>query len=154
MGQHVDQEHQTTAQWHLSYAANEGIIRSTVTGRVTIHAALKMVSEALLRAAEVGADRFFVDYSGAAISVSTIEIYDLPMKLMALGAGHSIKVAVLPPRDAKAADDFRFFEARMANNALQLRLFSQMEEAISWLNGGRASATSAPRATPEGLTAP
>jgi hypothetical protein len=83
--------------------------------------------------AEHGSHRFLADCSSMQVSGSLIDVLAFVERLSSMGMEAIEKEAIVLPRDEDAADRITFFETACRNRGLNVRLFSERDEALAWL---------------------
>jgi hypothetical protein len=78
-----------------------------------------------------GCKRILVDVREGQLDFSTTDIYKLSEMLDNGGLDRSWKRAVIA---SKQFEDFQFYETVMINRGYQLKIFSDPDEAMKWLN--------------------
>jgi hypothetical protein len=119
----------------VSYNSDLRIIEVKFQGTVTLHEVEEAFPEAVRLAREQNCFLSLSDLRDAAITLSTVELYDLPQKLSALFASsgisdHEIKRALVAEKDL---DDYRFFETVTVNRGQRNKIFRDTDEARRWL---------------------
>ncbi len=120
----------------ITYDPITKIIRIKVTGNILLDEIKQIYIEAIQNAKEEEAFLFLSDYRQAQISLSAVEIYELPRTFVdiAKSAGYNpyhLKRAILP---SGKPEDFRFFETVSINSGQSFaKLFQEVDEAIGWL---------------------
>lgn len=96
--------------------------------------ALRSFCSQLIRTAQgQGAMQVLIDHRGMIPNVSEGEIYQMPLMADALGARRNVRTALLIDPDNPHRDDFEFYETVASNNGQILRLFTDLQQAETWL---------------------
>jgi hypothetical protein len=93
----------------------------------------QIAGEALAVAASHGVRQFLVDNREMEPQLSTLEVHELPDMLEHMGLGRRDRAAVVYTKSAPKAEDFRFFETTAINRGFSIRLFTDLDQAITWL---------------------
>jgi hypothetical protein len=76
--------------------------------------------------------RCLLDHSQAeGITLSTLNIYELPQRYKELNIPYSFRMAVIVPE--KMREDLSFFETMCRNNGYSVSVFFDQESALNWL---------------------
>jgi hypothetical protein len=122
-------------EWQISFLEAEQVVVIETSGEVDTEASLGMVSDGLAAAKQRDWRRVLVDHRGiSGLNVSTVDVYERPGKLRALGVGPNFRVAeVVPDTHVR---DFAFLETVARNRGVHLVVFSDREAALRWLVQG------------------
>jgi hypothetical protein len=106
-----------------------------VTGIRTLETVLAAGKEVILACDEQGYNRVLVDVQEMTGELTTFEVYDLGTgDLKEFRRPGQLKMAILDLEENRSR--FRFFETVFHNRGYNLRIFSNMDEAIKWLREG------------------
>jgi hypothetical protein len=83
--------------------------------------------------AEMLTSRYLVDCRDVSTPGSAFDILAVAELLSSIPPGVIEREAVLLPRDAAAAEDFKFFETACRNRGLDVRVFHDRGEALAWV---------------------
>lgn len=120
--------------WQMRYDENEQIIFIETNGVLEITSANYMRAEGAALIKEHKCMRLLLDHSGIVRdALSTMDIYDLPRRYEEMGLTRQIKMALVIPREF--VENLRFYETVCRNNGYSVQLFSDRNEALSWLKG-------------------
>lgn len=122
-------------EWLIEYRQDLGIISTIVSGTVTLDGIVLVSAKLLELAAQNGVCRYFSDYRNVSLTISVLEIHNLPQTLRSLGMSNNDKVAILYSPDSQDASNFTFFDTRCFNTRLNVKVFSDSETAYTWLLG-------------------
>lgn len=119
---HIDQEN------HL--------VKITASGELALKDGEKIITTARTTAAEHRFNLLY-DIRQATTNVSYADWYNLARQLDVYNRPETrrIKAAVLISQDDKSLDSYKFYEIVTENVGLQLRFFTNEEEACKWVNG-------------------
>jgi hypothetical protein len=112
------------------------VIESKFQGQLTFAEVKGFISEASLVAKEHGCLLFLSDYREAALSLSTMEIYEVPKIMkdtfasLGINANH-LKRAVVVANDL---DDYLFYETVTVNSGQNAQVFYDIDKAKNWLS--------------------
>jgi len=93
----------------------------------------KMSETALALGRKNGSHRFLVDHQQLEHGLSILQVDDLPKTLKQIGVAPEDKVAVVFDPASPMSDTFKFFRDASFLESLQLRIFSDKDEATAWL---------------------
>ncbi len=110
-----------------------GHVTGTVSGRSDVRG---MLDEILPVAAQHSCTRFLFDLREAKITAGTTEVFNTGADLTALGFDRSKKAAIVYSQDDS---EHRFLETVATNRGHGLRIFKDVNQAISWLTGDEPS---------------
>ena len=123
--------------YSLNYNAGLGIIELTLQGEYTLQGVCDGTRDALRMGVEKGTDLYLRDYRQAKVRVGTVDIQQLPEALNEIYTEYGVDI-----HTAKRAfvvddmkDDFLFFETVAVNRGQLVRVFTDIDEARSWLLG-------------------
>jgi hypothetical protein len=124
--------------WKIDVLDAAKVVRITTAGTHESADIDRMTLEALEVAKKNGFDRYLVDDRAMVPKFRTLEIYNLPKRLLELGLTRDSRVAVVMAGDNPKREDFHFFQDRIVTfGGLDLRIFVDSEEiALAWLCGG------------------
>lgn len=122
-----------TMQWRFEWMPGPRIACARTSGPVTYDGILAMVAEGMAFAQRHGARRILVDHSASEPGASTLEIYQLPPATESRGLTRDFRLAIVPPNAQDSAADFAFYENRAQNAGFRHRVFSKLNDAITWL---------------------
>lgn len=90
-------------------------------------------SEALDAAAAANLRKFLADVRSAHLGLSVMELYELPALLSSLGFHRTHQLAVVHIPGSTHAEDLHFLETVFCNLGYTARLFTEMEDALAWI---------------------
>jgi len=119
----------------IEYNPETGIVEIKFQGIVTLNEMKEFLSETKSILVEKGSFLILSDFLEAKLSLSTIEIYNLPKtvsdEIAPLDISvHKLKRAVVI---SKGSEDFAFGETVMSNRGQNLKIFHNGDEAKAWL---------------------
>ena len=120
----------------IKYNSETQIVELKFHGNIFLNEIQEIYSHALQTAKDNDTFLFLSDYSDAELSLSTVDIFNLPKLFaeIAVEIGFSpykLKRAVVP---TQKLDDFSFFETVSFNRGQSLaKIFQDVEEAEKWL---------------------
>jgi hypothetical protein len=125
-------------EWQIAYLKSAEVICATTRGNMTMPDLQRLALAVLDEARHHGVRRFLVDHRAMTPQMTTFEIYEVPSVLTRLGFQHTDRVAFLYSADSPNREDFLFYETRAFNQGFDHRMFTDLNEALSWLRGCRA----------------
>lgn len=118
----------------LEYNRTLGIVELVFSGSHTQAESRESAAKAIALGKEHGDAHALVDATETELSVSILDLLDLPDRhYVEHDMSRRIKVAVLPPKNPGAKEDAWFFENTCRNRGWQVSLFANREDAIEWL---------------------
>ena len=120
----------------VSYDMTAGIVAITYRGQVTLAAIIEGASEAAVVMKRKNCFRVLIDARESDLTLSTLEIYNLPRELSArlteLGVNiHRIRRALVVTKDI---NDHLFIETTTKNVEQNTCVFLELDEAKQWLS--------------------
>ena len=117
----------------VRFAEEAGVVEMVFVGA----ASPQEIDVAMTKAGAVGAEhlsnRYLVDCRQTAAGGTAFDVLALAEFLSSVPRGVIEREAVLLPADAAAAEQLEFFETACRNRGLDVRVFSERDEALSWL---------------------
>jgi len=122
-------------EWKIDYIEEDAIITIKTSGPATWEGNRKMTEEAISLGGKNKTSKFLVDHRNLKPGLSVLQVDDLPLMLKEVGVTGEDKMAILfdPSGQAQMIDSFSFFRDSAILKSLQVRLFTNSEEAITWL---------------------
>jgi hypothetical protein len=117
--------------WEHKFLADLEILSVDVTGRVDRDLWEQQVSDSVREAVTASCFKFLVDYRRAEMKLHLIDLYERPAVYMESGMPRWARIALMLP---SAGRDPEFIETVTANHGYSVRVFTDTEEAIGWLN--------------------
>jgi hypothetical protein len=119
----------------VTYNPDPGVIHTIAQGKLTLSEAKEIITEIAQLAIEKNCFLCLSDYRQVTMEMTTLQIHDLPKILSTIVASLGLRPsqfrrAIIAEKDSK---DYLFFETVTLNNAQQVRLFQDVEEAKKWL---------------------
>jgi hypothetical protein len=74
--------------------------------------------------------RFLIDHREVKLSMSTVDLFYLPMVASNIGEPHSSRIAIVY---STHEDDYRFIENVGRNQGFNVKVFRNMDEGVQWL---------------------
>lgn len=123
--------------WMVQFDESLNIVRSTYSGNVTPRELQSAFIAALELAKSKGCCRFFANCQEIESGHSSVDLYFLISQYAPNGLNHSMKEAVLLPKNQHAAKDILFYETACLNRGFNVRAFADTDKAINWLTAGQ-----------------
>lgn len=117
--------------WEHKFLTDIQVISVDVTGRVDRELWEQQVRESVKEAAARSCFRFLVDYRLAEMRLHLIDLYERPAVYGEAGMPRWARIALMLP---SAGKDPEFIETVTANHGYSVKVFTDTEEAITWLN--------------------
>ena len=119
-----------------TYNSETHVIETKVQGNLILAEAKEIISKIVHVAKENSCFLCLSDYREAEISLSTVEIYDVPKIISDISASQGLRAAdfkraIVVKKDLK---NFRFFETVTLNSGQNAKLFQDIDEAKKWLS--------------------
>lgn len=112
-----------------------GIIQCIYTGKVTGKDFRDSAAEALMLAKQNNTKLFLIDESKWEGGTSTLDLHELPSVFETLGFNRSSRGAlILPQSGTEQLMDSRFFATVCSLKGWTIKLFTDRQEGINWLN--------------------
>ncbi|MGA2171638.1 MAG: hypothetical protein ABSG82_01315 [Sedimentisphaerales bacterium] len=120
-------------EWKIDYLEQDGIVRMKTSGPATFDHNKKMSEEALALAHKNGSNRFLVDHRDLEHGLSTLQVDDMPRMLKQIGVTPEDRIAIVFNPTSPISNAFQFFRNSAFIQSLQVRIFIDPDEAITWL---------------------
>ena len=117
----------------VRYLEQDGVIETVHAGGVTRRELEEALEKTGAEAARHGCRRILVDLSDQGPAAGPVDIVDAATLLAALPPGTIERQALLLPPRERGASDVEFFETACRNRSLNVRVFSDRDEALGWL---------------------
>jgi len=113
------------------------IIRVHLQGRIDSRNLKMATSKLVEKMALCNCHRFLIDHREVKLSMSTVDLFYLPMVASNIGVSHSSRIAVVY---STHESDYRFIENVGRNQGFNVKIFTDMDEGVKWLvdPGGRS----------------
>ena len=123
--------------WTIGMSDDDAIINVVTSGIMTKGHIIQMCSEAIAFGKEHRATQFLIDHRNMIpdSTVSSMDIYRLPLLLTDPKEGQGNRVAVVISSDTKEKNAFRFFERVYRTNGHPFKVFQDDMPALDWLSG-------------------
>lgn len=122
--------------WKIQLIDNPPAVTVEAIGPMKLALVKEVAVQALAEAASRDLHKFLVDDREMVPDLSTLELYQLPDVLGRMGLGKRDRAAVVYSERAPKAEDFRFFENTAINRGFDVRLFTDLNQAVDWLRSG------------------
>ena len=119
--------------WKIQLIDNPAAVAVEASGPMKLALVMEVAAQALAEAASHELHKFLVDDREMIPDLSTLELYQLPEVLERMGFGKRDRAAVLYCERSPKAEDFRFFENTAINRGFDVRLFTDLDQAVDWL---------------------
>ena len=119
----------------IEYLEKEEIGLITNTGAFTYEDFMKQTREALEVSRVKKCKKFLVDCTLMTFQSQTMPLYETTAFYDEIGAPKENKIALVVPAGAKIEADLRFYETVCVNRGWQVKIYSDRESAMHWLQG-------------------
>jgi hypothetical protein len=121
--------------YSVEYLEEPGVVETVYAGALSTVEFKEAVAATADTAAECLCTRFLSDCREleAGEESPTLDIWALAEFLAQLPPGTLEREALLLPAAAAAGEDIRFYETACRNRGLDVRVFSERDEALAWL---------------------
>ena len=123
--------------WKIELIEDPPAVAVEASGPMKLVLVKEVAAQALAQAASHDLHKFLVDDREMVPELSTMELHQLPDVLEQMGFRKHDRAAVVYCLSSPRAQDFRFFEDTALNRGFDVRLFTGMDEALSWLRSTR-----------------
>jgi hypothetical protein len=120
-------------KWEIDYIEDHGIVTVKTSGQIKWDDKIKLSEEMLAAGRQKNVNTFFVDHKEAAFGLSVLEVDRLPETFRNIGFSTKDKMAILVNPESANSNLFIFLQNVFAISSLQIRVFTDPEEAAAWL---------------------
>jgi hypothetical protein len=120
-------------KWKIDYIKDHGIVNVKTSGKMELNDKIKLSEETLAVGRKKNVNAFFVDHKETTFGLSVLEVDNLPAMFKNIGFGSEDKMAILFNIESQNSDKFQFLENVFFLDSLQVRVFTNPEEATAWL---------------------
>ena len=119
--------------WKVERDTRTGFIHSVYSGIVSKDDFMAGMDEALRLAAGKGPQKFLTEWVNATATLSTMEIFVIPSEWKSRDVNKKSYLALVVSKEKRKWEDAVFYENICRNRGWQVRVFSDRNEAIAWL---------------------
>jgi hypothetical protein len=120
--------------WTVEYLKDDNIIRTVVTGRVTLEGINRLLVERFELSKQTGTRLFLSDYRHVSLGVSVNDVHQMPKSVYESGlVGQRDKIAVVYLENSPHNHHFTFFDTMCSLSPLNCKTFVDPDVARSWL---------------------
>lgn len=119
--------------WTIDYLKKNGIVHAKMSGMITWDENKRMSEEVFSFARGKDAHRYLLEHLQFEHNLSLLQIDDLPKLLKEFGLAAEDKMAVLVNSSSPHSKELKFLEDVSRLASLQVRHFTEFEQAINWL---------------------
>ncbi len=123
-------------KWTIKHLEKDNIVCMKTAGPANWDQNKKMCEDAFSLAQKYGSHRFIVDHRKLVHGLTILQIDDMPGMLKQIGVTSRDKVAMVFDPVSPISDAVKFFRDVAFLVSLQLLLFSDKKEAMTWLKSG------------------
>ena len=122
-------------EWTIDYLKEDKIVCVKVSGRMDWEQHKKFAAEVFPFAIKNSSTRVFIDFRKMVPKLTVLQIDDLPRLLKDMGVSPEFKIATLHYETSFHTNEqeHRFLDNVVSLNSLQIRPFSDKDEAMAWL---------------------
>ncbi|MGA2070903.1 MAG: hypothetical protein ABSG97_06100 [Sedimentisphaerales bacterium] len=120
-------------EWEIDYIEDHGIVKVKTSGQMGWNDKIKLSEEMLAAGRQKNTNAFFVDQKDAAFGLSVLEVDRLPDTFRNIGFSEKDKMAILVNPESQNSNLLTFLQNVFALNSLQIRVFTDPDEATVWL---------------------
>jgi hypothetical protein len=120
-------------KWEIDYIEDHGIVKVKTSGQIGWKDKIKLSEEMLAAGRMKNVNAFLVDQKDAAFGLSVLEVDRLPDTLRNIGFSEKDKMAILFNPDSSNKELFVFLQNVFTLSSLQIRVFTDPDEATVWL---------------------
>lgn len=120
--------------WKVELDAEHGFIHTVYSGIVTKNDILASMTETLKMLSGKGPQKFLSEWIDATSTLSTTDIFTIPGEWEAAEASKGSVLALVVQKDVKSLRDAKFYENTCVNRGWRVRIFTQRNDAIKWLD--------------------
>lgn len=108
-------------------------ISAFISGEVSVERVKKLAIELIGISKQTNVTRFLVDYRNGSLASSVTEVHKLPETLLELGISANESFALVYQAGSPRAHLFNFFESLCVFRPLNIKVFTNYDEAYQWL---------------------
>jgi hypothetical protein len=120
-------------EWTIDYLEEDGIVRVKTSGIATWDDSRKLSEEAIECGRRNGSSRFLLDNRNLERTLATLQVDMLPSMLKQAGMTAEDKMSLVYESSSLLKDTHKFFRDVAYLASLQVRLFTETDEAVAWL---------------------
>ncbi len=119
--------------WSVEFDAERGVVQTVYAGALSRSELLAAVDATLDSAREQQSRLLFADCSALADGHSLFDLYDAAVTVSVTPHALPLREAILMPDSAGASDRVTFWETAATNRGMQVKLFTDRDQALAWL---------------------
>ena len=119
--------------WSVYYLEQDGLVFAKTSGLINWEKNKRLSEEVLSTGLKYGSSRFLIDHRDGTLNLSILEIDDIPKMFKEIGLCPSDKMAILYNADSSHSSEFVFFQNVSQLASLQVKIFTDKEQALYWL---------------------
>jgi hypothetical protein len=125
--------------WSVYYLEQDGLVFAKTTSLINWDKNKKLTEEVLSIGRRYGFSRFLIDHRDGTLNLSILEIDDIPKMFKEIGLCPQDKMAILYKPDLSHSSGFVFFQNVSQLASLQVKIFTDKEQALAWLKSESSS---------------
>jgi hypothetical protein len=119
--------------WSVYYLEQDGLVFAKTSGLINWDKNKRLSEEVITIGRKNGLSRFLIDHRDAILNLSILEIDNMPKMFKENGLCSSDKMAILYNADSSHSSEFIFFQNVSILSSLQVKVFTDKEQALDWL---------------------
>ncbi|MFN7913851.1 MAG: hypothetical protein U0Q55_00830 [Vicinamibacterales bacterium] len=119
--------------WSVTVDSSAGVVTTVYAGLLPPAVLRQAVAATLQACVEHSCVKLLADCSGLEGGHTVMDLYDAATELGATPGSSLLKEAVLVPLMPDAADTVAFWETAAVNRGIQVKLFTNRDDALVWL---------------------
>jgi hypothetical protein len=119
--------------WKVEVDSEKGFIHTVYSGVVTKDDILDSMAETVKMLSGKGPQKFFTEWIDAISTLSTTEIFAIPSEWEDSKMNKGSVLALVVQKDDRSQKDAKFYENICVNRGWRVRVFTQRNDAIQWL---------------------
>ena len=119
--------------WSVYYLEQDGLVFAKTSGLINWEKNKRLSEEAISTGRKYGSSSFLIDHRDGMLNLSILEIDGMPKLFKEMGLCPSDKMAILYNADSSHSSGFVFFQNVSQLASLQVKIFTDKEQALNWL---------------------
>ncbi len=123
-------------KWTIEYLEKDAIVAAKINGVMGWNEHKKFAEEIFPFGRKKKANKILLDFREMTPDFTLLEVDDLPKMLKEIGVSGDIKIAAIHDMASPKASEHTFFKNTANILSLNVEIFSNRNDAISWLKAG------------------
>jgi hypothetical protein len=119
--------------WSVYYLEQDGLVFAKTSGLINWDKNKRLNEELLSIGRKYGSGRFLIDHRDGTLNLSILEIDNIPKMFKEIGLCPRDMMAILYNADSSRSSEFVFFQNVSLLASLQVKIFTDKEQALDWL---------------------